>query len=57
MIIEMATNHAGMCDRFGMITYNLDSSIKYAKMQKDRVQRVEYNSDHRDGYKPCRHVR
>ena len=55
VIIETATLHAGTCTRSTVITYFLDpSSWIHAPMHVE--ERVEYHSDHRDGYTPCRHM-
>ena len=55
VIIELAKLHAGTCTRSRVITYILDSSSwMHGAMHVE--ERVEYHSDHRDGYTPCRHT-
>ena len=55
MIIERATLHAGTCTRSRVIAYGLDSSSwMHGAMHVE--ERVEYHSDHRDGYTPCRYM-
>ena len=55
MIIEKVTLHAGTCIRDRVIAYNLDSSSwNHGAMRVE--ERLEYLSDHREGYTPCRHM-
>ena len=60
MIIEKAILHAGTSTRSRVITYKLDSSgWIHGTMRAEEIhveERVEYNSEHRDGYTPCRHM-
>ena len=49
MIIETAILHAGTYTRSGVITYFLDSSSWIHRVMQVE-ERVEYHSDHRDGY-------
>ena len=54
VIVETATLHAGTFRRSKVKTYSLDSSsVIYGTM--DVEERVEYHSDHRNCYTPCRH--
>ena len=55
MIIEKATLNTGTCTRSRVITYRLDSSSWiHGAMRVE--ERLEYLSDHREGYTPCRHM-
>ena len=57
VIIETTTLHAGTYTRSRAITYMycLDSS-SWIHGAMHVEERVEYHSDHRDGYTRCRHM-
>ena len=55
MIIEMPTLLAGTCTSSRVITYKLDSS-SWIHGVNHLEKTVEYHSDHRDSYTPCRHI-
>ena len=52
---ETVTLHAGTYTRSRAITYCLDSS-SWIHGAMHVEERVEYHSDHRDGYTRCRYM-
>ena len=55
VIIETATLHAGTQTRSRVKTYDLNSSSGIQGAM-DVEGRVEYHSDHRNSYTPCKHM-
>ena len=54
-MIETTTLHEGTCTWSRVITYSLGaSSLIHGAMHMK--ERVEYHSDHRDSYTPCRRM-
>ena len=55
VIIETATLQASTCTRSRVITYYLDSS-SWIHGAMHVEERLEYHSDHRDGYSPIKYM-